>query len=89
MSGLLDRLNANERSNELDVLVEVALFQPCDIYAAARANSAGTKVIYTRRDGREETCWAPDWSREPDRSFARAALSPTPSNETNHTEGAA
>lgn len=56
-------------SNELDVLVEVVLFEPDAGHKSCRANSAGTKVIYTRHDGCEDTFWAPDWtvrSRRPD-----------------------
>ncbi len=61
LTGLLAKLDAAKTgSNELDVLIEVALFEPDDDYVACRANNAGTKVIYTRRDGRNETCCAPD-----------------------------
>lgn len=58
---LLDRLEkATGSSNELDVAIEVALFEPDARHTSARANSAGTKVIYTRRGGGEDTHWAPD-----------------------------
>jgi|GEM_PF-6603945 len=62
MSGLIERLEAGERSNALDVLVEVALFEADEIYFDAVANNAGTKVIYAKRDGSFQTAWAPDWS---------------------------
>lgn len=58
--------------NSLDVLIEIALFQPDDDYVAVRANAAGTKVIYTEVDGREETCWAPEWTG--DRKVTAAML---------------
>lgn len=61
--------------NTLDVLVEVALFEPDGEYADIRPNHAGTKVIYTDWDGGEETCWAPDWTFDaPARERVAAAL---------------
>ena len=53
-------------SNAIDVRVEVALFQPDVDWASARANHAGTKVIYTHVDGSEDTCWADDWTSFPE-----------------------
>lgn len=50
-------------ANEFDVLWEVAHFEPDDEYRAARANFAGTKVIYTLADGSERTHWAPDYAK--------------------------
>lgn len=58
-ASLIERLNAGEASNALDVLIEVALSD-----GLCRANSAGTKVIYMNK-GREETYWARDWSKHP------------------------
>lgn len=75
---LIDRLLKGERSNELDVLIEVATFEPDEVYSAARPNAAGTKVIYTRRDGKDETCWARDWCRSRDKAVAALA---TPSDK--------
>ncbi len=50
---LISRIEAaTTPSNELDVLIEVALFDP-DV--SIRPNSAGTKVIYTSRSGKEQT----------------------------------
>ena len=63
---LITRLKAGERSNELDIAIEIALFVPDQQHRSVRPNSAGTKVIYTRRDGKEETFWAHDWSMKPD-----------------------
>ena len=64
-SELLRRLDKGEiTSNEFDVLWEVAHFEADDDYRSARANFAGTKVIYTMADGSERTHWAPDWSRK-------------------------
>lgn len=71
LQGLKARLNAGEISNELDIAIEIALFNP-DV--AVRANSAGTKVIYTKRDGSEVTHWAEDWSMDRNRARAIAIL---------------
>lgn len=62
---LVERLEAGEFSNELDVLIEVALFAP-----EARPNAAGTKVIYTNPDGSLSTHWAPDHCLHPAESIA-------------------
>lgn len=59
---LITRIESAERGNDLDVLIEIAAFEPCRSYRSVRANSAGTKVIYTRHDGTEETCLAWDWT---------------------------
>lgn len=72
IDGLLKCLIDGEKGNNLDVQIELAVFQPCAEYASARANSAGSKVIYTRHDGTQNTCWAPDWTR--DRVTASVAL---------------
>jgi hypothetical protein len=56
---ILRRLEAGECSNELDIAVEMALFDPP---VSVRPNSAGTKLIYTLRSGTQETCWAGDHS---------------------------
>lgn len=66
LSSLIDRVEAGESSNELDVLIEVALFEPEGPYASARPNSAGTKVIYTGLDGKEITHRALDWTMTPE-----------------------
>lgn len=58
---LIARLDSGECSNELDVAIEIALFDP-DV--SIRANAAGTKVIYTRRSGKETTHYAADWSMD-------------------------
>lgn len=51
-----------ESNNEIDVLVEIALFEPDEDVAAISSNSAGTKVIYYGHDGRSETFRAQDWT---------------------------
>lgn len=48
--------------NALDVEIEVALFEPGEAAASARANAAGTKVIYTYTDGTQRTHWAEEWT---------------------------
>lgn len=58
--------------NALDVEIEIALFQPDELYLAVRANAAGTKVIYTDHGGNEATHWARDWTM--DRPAAADAL---------------
>lgn len=60
---IISALERGDRSNELDVQIEVALFEPDDVFVSARPNMAGTKVIYTHPDGLERTYWAPDWSK--------------------------
>lgn len=62
---LAGRVEAGERSNELDVLIEVAVFRPCDSWASVRSNAAGTKVIYTDTKGVDKTHWAANWSHDP------------------------
>lgn len=60
---LIKRVEAcKDVDNRLDVLIEVALFEPDETYRAARANNAGTKIIITRHDGAQETYWAWDWT---------------------------
>ena len=77
MTDLTKRLSdATEGARELDVLIEVALFEPDEEFVSCRANNAGTKVIYTRHDGTELTCWA----YEHDPSDALAILSAKASN---------
>lgn len=58
--------------NALDVLIEVALFEPDEEYVSARPNAAGTKVIYTLHGGIERTYWAQEWTA--DRKDAASAL---------------
>lgn len=61
--------------NSLDVLVEVALFKPDSIYSNCAANTAGTKVIYTRLDGGRSTHWAHDYTIDgPSRALAARRL---------------
>ena len=64
---IIKRLQNGETSNELDVLIEVALSD-----GLARSNAAGTKVIYTNK-GREETYRARDWSKRPLETIAKLA----------------
>lgn len=63
MMELAERVaSAGASRNSLDVEVEVAMFKPSKAFVAIRANAAGTKVIYTRANGNEVTCWAEDWT---------------------------
>ena len=70
MDELIARIEAGEHSNTLDVLIEVATFQPDGFHKAARANDAGTKVIYTLASGHDSTHWAWDWSLHPRQALA-------------------
>lgn len=76
LPNLIERLeSAKGPDNVLDVLVEVAMFNPNGVpFSACRANAAGTKVIYTDRAGNNVTSWAEPWSEEPRRTTAIAAL---------------
>lgn len=76
LSKLAARIEAAERSdNCLDVLAEIALFEPGGCFTTCRANSAGTKVIYTDHAGHVVTCWASDLTRTPEiRASVAAAL---------------
>uniref|UniRef100_A0A193SBF1 Uncharacterized protein n=1 Tax=biofilter metagenome TaxID=1070537 RepID=A0A193SBF1_9ZZZZ len=68
MTSLIDRLSRLDGPcNRTDVLIEVALFKANNIYRSIRANAAGTKVIYTKRDGTQETYWAQDYTLTPER----------------------
>lgn len=60
--------------NSLDVLIEVALFQPDHQATSIRANAAGTKVILTAPDGDETTYWPFDWTMERERAATIEAL---------------
>lgn len=72
MRDLIERLErATGVDTALDVEIEIALFNP-DV--AVRTNSAGTKVIYTKRDGTEVTHWADDWTLGPERRARTLAL---------------
>lgn len=75
MSYLIERLEAlSEQSNEIDVLVEIALFEPNTFDKAIRSNIAGTKVIYTSQSGAERTHLAQDWSHPLTKDITIAAL---------------
>ena len=66
-SALIERLEAGERGNKLDVLIEVALFEPDGDYSSCRPNNAGTKVVYRRTDGTLVTFLARDWTKRSER----------------------
>nr|WP_176024699.1 hypothetical protein [Brucella pseudintermedia] len=74
-SDLITRLSKlGAPDNRIDVLVEVALFKPDKRYASARANKAGTKVIFTTTKGERETYWAYDYTLTPERRAKCIAL---------------
>ncbi|ODU26012.1 hypothetical protein [Sphingopyxis sp. SCN 67-31] len=74
LSSLIERIEAGENTNALDVLVEVALFEPDEEHASCRPNAAGTKVIYRSHTGLEATYLAADWTLPPIRPATLAAL---------------
>lgn len=76
-AGLIARIEAGERSNELDLAVELALFKPTKNWPSARANTARTKIIYVAKDGSEETCWPREWEHYPDVIAALAKARPS------------
>lgn len=53
--------------NQVDVLIEIAMFTPDESYKSIRANAAGTKVIWTTSDGDDETAWANSWTSDEQR----------------------
>ena len=85
---LVARLEAGERSNALDVLIEVALFRPDETTFDAVPNSAKTKVIYANRDGSFATHWARDWSLKPEEAIA-ALKATTTGKPSSASEGEA
>lgn len=75
MTDLITRLSKLDApDNRTDILIELALFKPDKNYVSARANNAGTKVIFTRTDGQQETCWAYDYTLTPERRTKCIAL---------------
>lgn len=64
--------NGSGADNALDVLIEVALFEPDTSFCDIRANNAGSKVICTLWGGDECTFRADDWTM--DRPGTAAAL---------------
>lgn len=67
---LVERVEAGERSNTLDVLIEIALFRPSRVWAAVASSDDGSKVIYTDRVGNKVTCLA---GGTPNRARSRIA----------------
>ena len=49
-------------SNSLDMEIEIALFNPDSEHVAVRPNNAGTKLIYTAKNGSKQTFWANDYT---------------------------
>jgi hypothetical protein len=73
---------ATDADNALDVAIEVALFTPDARHVSACANAAGTKVIYTRADGKQDTHWAFDYTLDDkSRALAVEALGALPLHE--------
>lgn len=61
LSELIERVRQNRRQdNALDIEIDIALFEPDRDHVSVRANRAGTKLVYTRHDGRTDTFLARD-----------------------------
>lgn len=61
LRSLIDRVEKARRpDNALDMEIEIALETARG--RQVRANSAGTKLIYTDPEGAQQTCWAWDWT---------------------------
>lgn len=72
---LIDKLSRLDGPcNRTDVLVELAFFRPDENYKSARANDAGTKIVFTKTDGKNETCWPMDYTLTPERRSKCIAL---------------
>ncbi|RLL71670.1 hypothetical protein D8666_19595 [Ochrobactrum soli] len=75
MTDLITRLSKLDAPcNRTDILIELALFKPDKRYASARANKAGTKIIFTTTKGERETYWAYDYTLTPERRAKYIAL---------------
>lgn len=71
LTALIAKLEQCEGSdNALDMEIEIALFRPDKHHVSVRPNAAGTKLVYTRPDGRDETHLAWDWTMHKDRAVA-------------------
>jgi hypothetical protein len=86
IDGLAERvLTVMGSDNALDVLVEIALFEPDEDCVAVRPNAAGTKIIGTGPDGTETTHWAWDWTMEEHReTTAKLLRARAASEEADH-----
>jgi len=63
LNDLADRVEKLKAAdNAVDVLVEIALFEPSETSVAIRPNAAGTKVIYSYADESSMTYWAEEWT---------------------------
>lgn len=68
LMAIADRLEkARGPDNSLDCEIDIALFAPDREHASIRMNAAGTKLIYTRHDGRTDTYWSKDHTLTADR----------------------
>ena len=74
-TGLVERIEAlTHQDNRLDVLCEVALFEPDTCFIACRPNNAGTKVVYQDWAGNDVTCWAQSWTADNRRAATIEAI---------------
>lgn len=67
LSSLIERVkSARKQDNALDVLIDVALFEPDEECSSVRANAAGTKLVFSYRSGKSQTFRARDWTLDKD-----------------------
>lgn len=61
LADLIERVKRRRSpSNEIDIEIDIALFEPDDQYKSVEANSANTKLVFTLFDGTIRTHWAED-----------------------------
>jgi hypothetical protein len=80
---LADRFDAgDEPDDELDLLADVALFQPDDNWVACRISPVSRRVVLTTKDGRSVHVEVGEWTN--DRPGTAAALRERAARETPH-----
>lgn len=75
LRGLIERVErTRETNNRLDCEIDIALFKPDRYFSSVRMNAAGTKLVYTRRDGSTATFWSCDHTLTADSRTKALAL---------------
>lgn len=87
IAGLLERVEkATGPNNRLDCEIDIALFKPDSLHASVRMNDAGTKLVYTRHDGRTDTYWSLDHTLTPERKRVAIAILRSLSQGAGHEQ---
>lgn len=61
LAELLERVNRlRSYSNDIDIDIDIALFEPDSQYRSVKPNAAKTKLVFTLADGTTRTHWADD-----------------------------